>query len=149
MKIKDEDLIFGSFNERKVKLILDDIHPNDKVELNKDKFSTLDFKVTNNLGEIIHEYELKSRRIKSNTYQDLMFGENKLRHIEKKFKEKGGKYTILWLCTEDNVLLGWDWEEGTDEYTLRKGQNKKRNEKAKACVFVLRSDMYEIEHVDY
>tara|TARA_R110002072_G_scaffold698_3_gene5188 strand:+ start:1973 stop:2443 length:471 start_codon:yes stop_codon:yes gene_type:complete len=143
-----EDLQFGSTNEMYVKNILKDLHPNHKVLFHKGTFSTFDFKVVDSLGNIIHEYELKSRRIKSNTYDSLMFGENKLRYVEKKYREHGGNYTFLWYCCFDNVLLGWDWEKGTTEFNLGTGQNKLRNEKKKKCVYVPTANMYQIEYVD-
>ncbi len=143
-----EDLTFGSDNEMYVKNILQDLHPEHKVLFHKGIFSTFDFKIVDNLGNIIHEYELKSRRIKSNTYDSLMFGENKLRYVEKKYKKFGGNYTFLWYCCYDKVLLGWDWCNGSTEYNLGMGQNKLRNEKAKKCVYVPTANMYQIEYVD-
>lgn len=142
-----EDLKFGSANEMFVKSILSDLHPDHKVVFHKGRFSTFDFKVLDTLGNIIHEYELKSRRINSNTYPTLMFGENKLRYVEDKYKKYGGNYTFLWYCSFDKVLYGWDW--GKDcEYTLGMGQNKIRKEKAKKCVYVKTANMYRIEYVD-
>jgi len=141
-----EDLQFGSTNEMYVKNILKDLHPNHKVLFHKGTFSTFDFKVVDSLGNILHEYELKSRRIKSNTYDSLMFGENKLRYVEDKYEKHGGNYTFLWYCCFDNVLLGWDWEKGTTKFNLGMGQNKIRNEKAKKCVYVKTTDMYEIKY---
>lgn len=141
-----EDLQFGSTNEIYVKNILKDLHPNHKVLFHKGTFSTFDFKVVDSLGNIVHEYELKSRRIKSNTYKTLMFGENKLRYVENKYEQYGGNYTFLWYCCFDNVLLGWDWEKGSAEFNLGMGQNKIRNEKAKKCVYVKTTDMYEIKY---
>jgi len=141
-----EDLTFGSANEMFVKQILTDMHPEHKVVFHKGTFSTFDFKVVDSLGNIVHEYELKSRRINSNTYPTLMFGENKLRYVEDKYDKYGGKYTFLWFCCFDNVLLAWDWEKDTEEYTLGLGQNKLRNEKKKKCVYVKTSNMYQIEY---
>ena len=143
-----EDLTFGSANEMYVKNILQDLHPEHKVLFHKGTFSTFDFKIVDTLGNIVHEYELKSRRIKSNTYDSLMFGENKLRYVEKKYKKCGGNYTFLWYCCYDKVLLGWDWCKGTTEYNLGTGQNKMRNEKKKKCVYVPTANMYQIEYVD-
>ena len=126
-----EDLQFGSTNEIYVKNI-----------------DAKDFVVLDSLGNVVHEYELKSRRIKSNTYKTLMFGENKLRYVENKYEQYGGNYTFLWYCCFDKVLLGWDWCKGTTEYNLGIGQNKVRNEKPKKCVYVPTANMYEIEYVD-
>ena len=90
-----EDLTFGSTNEMYVKSILQDLHPEHKVLFHKGTFSPFDFKIVDNLGTIVHEYELKSRRIKSTTYDSLMFGENKLRYVEDKYKKTGGEYTFF------------------------------------------------------
>ncbi len=143
-----EDLKFGSTNEMLVKNILRDLHDDHRVLFHKGTFSPFDFVVLDSLGNVVHEYELKSRRIKSNTYDSLMFGENKLRYVEAKYKEHGGNYTFLWYCCFDKVLLAWDWEKGTTEYTLGMGQNKVRNEKKKKCVYVDTANMYQIEYVD-
>ena len=143
-----KDLEFGSTNEMYVKNILKDLHSDHKVLFHKGQFSTFDFKVVDSLGNILHEYELKSRRIKSDTYDSLMFGENKLRYVENKYEKYGGNYTFLWYCCFDKVLLGWDWKKGSTDYNLGMGQNKYRNEKAKKCVYVDTANMYQIEYVD-
>lgn len=143
-----EDLKFGSGNEMFVKGILKDMYPENRVLFHKGKFSIFDFKVVDSLGNILHEYELKSRRIKSNTYPTLMFGENKLRYVEDKHMKYGGNYTFLWYCCYDKVLYGWDWKKGTTQFTLGMGQNKKRKEKMKKCVYVKTANMYKIEYVD-
>ena len=65
---------------------------------------------------------------------------------QKKYEKHGGKYTFLWYCCFDNVLLGWDWEKGSTDYNLGMGQNKIRNEKAKKCVYVDTANMYEIKY---
>jgi len=141
------DLKFGSANEMYVKEILTDLHPDHHVLFHEKKFSIFDYKVLDNHGDIIHQYELKSRRINSNTYPTLMFGENKLRYVEEEYEKRGGNFTFLWYCSFDEVLMAWDWKKGTKEFTLGKGQNKVRREKAKACVYIKTADMYQIEYV--
>tara|TARA_R110002012_G_scaffold55504_1_gene141676 strand:- start:72 stop:539 length:468 start_codon:yes stop_codon:yes gene_type:complete len=141
-----EDLTFGSINEMFVKQILSDMHEDHKVLFHKGTFSPFDFVVVDSLGNVVHEYELKSRRIKSTTYDSLMFGENKLRYVEDKYNKHGGNYTFLWYCCFDRVLLAWDWEKGITDYKLGMGQNKVRKEKAKKCVYVPTANMYEINY---
>ena len=145
-KANDEDLEYGKQHEILIKEMLEDMYAGTEyiVEFHSWKFSSFDFKILDKNNKIVHEYELKSRRIKSNTYPTLMFGETKLNYAKSQYKKRGGRFTFLWWCEIDETLLSWEWTPKSLDYILALGQNKIRHEKKKKCVYVPVSSMTEI-----
>lgn len=142
--LRNSDVNIGKLNEKRILEHLEIIYKNTnlKVVMFKEKYNPFDYKVVNKNGQIVHQYELKSRNIKSNTYPTLMFGLNKLKYVEQNHKlNPDCKFTFLWWCLEDNKLLSWDWGKNIDNYTLGKGQNVKRGDNIKDCVFVETKNM--------
>ena len=138
------DVKFGKQNEVYILEYLQGIYnkTNLKVEMFEDRFSPFDFKIVDENGIIVHQYELKSRNIKSYSYPTLMFGLNKLKYVEKYNKTNPDcKFTFLWWCLQDNKLLSWDWVKDEEQYTEGKGQNVKRGDNIKDCVFVETKNM--------
>ena len=133
-----DDLKFGKANELVIKEMLDDMYYGTefRVEIQKWEYSSFDYKVIDKNDKIVHHYELKTRRIKSNQYPTLMFGSTKLDYAINNYKKNGGRYTFLWHCTIDNKLMGWEWNPLVKDYINGFGQNKVRNEREKKCIHV-------------
>jgi hypothetical protein len=142
----NEDLEFGHNNELFVKEMLNDMYADTeyRVEFNKWKFSSFDYKVLDKNNKIVHQYELKSRRISSNQYPTLMFSESKLNYAMKQYKKYGGRFTFLWYCVKDNKILEWEWNPNVKDYINGVGQNKVRHEPEKKCIHVSTDLMTEI-----
>ena len=133
-----EDIEFGKQNEIYIKEMLEDMYADTEfhVEFHSWKYSSFDFKILDKNNKIVHEYELKSRRIKSDQYPTLMFGETKLNYAKSQYKKRGGRFTFLWYCVKDNKILEWEWNPDIKDYENGYGQNKIRHEKIKKCIHV-------------
>ena len=142
----DLDLEFGKANELIIKGMLDDLYSETefRVEFHKWKYSSFDYKVLDKNNKIVHQYELKSRRISSTQYPTLMFSESKLNYAMKQYKQNGGRYSFLWYCVKDNKILEWEWNPNVKDYINGVGQNKVRHEKEKKCIHVSTDLMTEI-----
>ena len=141
-----EDLKFGLKHEAIIKKMLEDMYSdtNYKVEYHSWKFSSFDFKIVDENNNIVHEYELKTRRIKSTTYPTLMFGETKLNYAKSQYKKRGGRFSVLWYCINDKKLLEWEWNPNIKDYENGYGQSKLRHEKEKKCIHISTDIMTEI-----
>ena len=133
-----EDIEFGKQNEIYIKEMLEDMYADTEfhVEFHSWQYSSFDFKILDKNNKIVHEYELKSRRIKSDQYPTLMFGETKLNYAKSQYKKRGGRFTFLWYCVKDNKILEWEWNPDIKDYENGYGQNKIRHEKIKKCIHV-------------
>ena len=146
MVFDNEDLIFGKANELIIKEVLDKIYKDTeyRVEFNTWKYSSFDYKIVDKNNKVVHQYELKSRRIKSDQYPTLMFSEYKMNYAIKEYAKNGGRYSFLWYCVEDNKILSWEWNPKLKDYINGFGQSKLRHEKAKKCIHVSTDLMTEI-----
>ena len=144
--ISNLDLEFGKKNELIIKQMLDDLYYDTeyRVEFNTWKFSSFDYKVLDKNNKIVHQYELKTRRIKSDQYQTLMFSENKLNYAKKQYEKSGGRFTFLWYCVKDGKILEWEWNPNVKDYINGFGQSKIRHEPEKKCIHVSVDLMTEI-----
>ena len=136
--ISNLDLEFGKKNELIIKQMLDDLYYDTeyRVEFNTWKFSSFDYKVLDKNNKIVHQYELKSRRIKSDQYPTLMFSESKLNYAKKQYEKTGGRFTFLWYCVNDGKILEWEWNPNVKDYINGVGQSKIRHEPEKKCIHV-------------
>jgi len=131
-KRKDEQL--GAIGEIKTFDFLGKNYKNIRKYL--DKYSIKDYYLVDNKENTIHEYELKTRRVKHNTYPSVVFGLNKYNHSLEQLK-KNIKQTYLFKC--EDGLYGWeltDPEKQKDEFYFGKICNKKRNDKEHPAVFI-------------
>tara|TARA_R110001599_G_scaffold7596_1_gene36891 strand:+ start:659 stop:1132 length:474 start_codon:yes stop_codon:yes gene_type:complete len=148
---KKSDLIWGLENEKIVFEYIEALHPNEDVYFFRNKYNEFDFFVLNSDKEIIHEYELKSRRkINFHTHEDLMFGANKKDYADEKLKlNPNCKFTVMWYLTAVDEVYFWNYydsEKQKHQYEIRLGWNG--NEKRVPCVFVKTQFMTQLELYD-
>lgn len=131
-KRKDEQL--GAIGEIKT---FDFLGKNNKnIRKYLDRYAIKDYYLVDKEGKTIHEYELKTRRVKHNTYPSVVFGLNKYNHSLKQLK-KNIRQTYLFRC--EDGLYGWelkDVEEQKDEYYFGNISNRARNDKEHPAVFI-------------
>jgi len=148
-----KDLGFGKRNEKRVWEYLRDYYDGLGLDVDvyffKHKYARFDYYVKDrNTNEIIHEYELKSRRdITIDSYNDIMFGENKKIYADKKLRINPNlKFTILWWLDKSQKLYWWDYgvDTNSNEYSIRYGRNRK--ETPKMCVYVKTKYMNTFEY---
>lgn len=103
-----------------------------------DKFNVKDYYLNDDEGNLIKEWEVKTRRIKHNQYPTLVFGLNKLKHSLKMIKEDV-EQTYLFNCIDG--LYKWDFKDyktqkANKEFYLGTIANKKRNDKTHDAVHI-------------
>lgn len=106
------DLKLGARGEKLFSKYFNNNYEN-KIVKTKNKFEEYDFDVYDD-DEKVGYWELKTRRIKSDTYNSLMFGLNKLQKIEKHQDKLSCR--IYFLCFDK--LMYWEC------YDVRGKQNK-------------------------
>lgn len=86
----------------------------DKIKKTKNKFEEYDFDIYDDKGKKTGYWELKTRRIASDTYTSLMFGLNKLEKLEQHQKDLNVR--VYFLCYDK--LCYWECDD------IRGKQNK-------------------------
>ena len=123
-KCKDER--FGREGEDEVLKILQNKYGNVKKYMSK--YCEMDYYITNEKGDVIHEFEVKTRRVNHDKYPSLVFGFNKYERSVNAL-ECGIKSTFLWNCRDG--LFFWDLHDPiqqSDEFYFGTIRNIKRND---------------------
>tara|TARA_R110002072_G_C7704108_1_gene513446 strand:+ start:15 stop:458 length:444 start_codon:yes stop_codon:yes gene_type:complete len=134
-KQKSEDLKFGKINEEHIFKLLNKKN-NNKIKKYTYKYNIFDFYETDKNNIIIKEYELKSRTIRHNQYDSLVFGLNKFEYSIKQLKNNI-EQIYLFFCTDG--LYYWKLEDETkqkNEFYFGMISNRKRNDRSHEAVFI-------------
>ena len=103
---QQNDISLGEKGEIKFLEYFNDNYENKLVK--KDfKFSVYDFDVYDEEDNLIGVFELKTRRIKSNSYDTIIFGKNKLKKFRKLTKE-GLVCRVYFLFLDILDYFHWD-----------------------------------------
>ena len=92
------------------------------------KYCEMDYYITNEKGDVVHEFEVKTRRVNHDRYPTLVFGFNKYERSVNAL-ECGIKSTFLWNCRDG--LFFWDLYDPiqqSDEFYFGTIRNIKRND---------------------
>ena len=134
-KQKSKDLQLGRIGEEEVFKKLVELYGKGMKKY-MSKYCVKDFYLTNEKGDVTHEWELKTRRVESNKYPSTVFGYNKFEHSIKALKG-GVKQTYLFNFTDG--LYSWDlYNEETqkEEFEIGVCANRKRYDKEHKAVYV-------------
>lgn len=134
-KQKNEDLKFGKKNEEYIFNLLNKKN-NNKIKKYTYEYNIFDFYEEDENNKKIKEYELKSRTIKHNQYDSLVFGLNKFEYSIKQLKNNI-EQIYLFYCTDG--LYYWKLEDEIkqkNEYYFGMISNRKRNDKSHQAVFI-------------
>lgn len=127
--LKNDDMKFGNMNEETILKYLRNTISN-KIFKYKNKYSLMDYYQKDDNDNIIAEFELKSRRIKHNQYESLIFGQNKFNNSVKQI-DKNIKQIYLFNCVDG--LYKWELTNPTlqkEEYYFTMCGNYRRNDKS-------------------
>ena len=140
----------GDFGEKKEKTTLEELR--DKINPNIQKydyaFNVMDYYLKDDKGDIICEYEVKSRRVRHDFYPTAVFGMNKMNHSVRQLK-KGVKQIYLfnyidglfrWDCEDPYGKQKDEWEEGTIS-------NDRRNDKVHKAVHIPHENLKRVSYI--
>ena len=134
-KQKSKDFQLGREGEEQVFKRLQELY-GDRVKRYMSRYCVKDFYLVNEKGDVIHEWELKTRRVKSNTYPSTVFGHNKFEHSVKALRG-GVKQTYLFNFVDG--LYSWelyDEEVQKKEFEIGICANRRRYDKEHKAVYV-------------
>ena len=134
-KQKNKDLQLGREGEQQVFKKLQELYGGN-VKKYMSKYCVKDFYLTNEKGDVVHEWELKTRRVESNKYPSSVFGYNKFEHSLKALKG-GVKQTYLFNFTDG--LYSWelyDEKAQSQEFEIGIIANRKRYDREHKAVYV-------------
>jgi len=126
--LKNADQKFGNTNEKNILKLLND-NISDNIRQYTNYYSIMDYYDTDENENIIAEYELKSRRIKHNQYNSLIFGKNKFDKSITQL-EKNIKQIYLFNCIDG--VYKWELTDAVKqqgEYYFSMNGNYARNDK--------------------
>tara|TARA_R110000803_G_scaffold207306_1_gene275165 strand:- start:1010 stop:1489 length:480 start_codon:yes stop_codon:yes gene_type:complete len=130
-----KDMKFGFSAEISVLQKLKEKYGNN-IKKYEDFYSKMDYYLVNDNGDVIRNFELKSRRVKFGQYPSLCFNGSKFVSMKDNLNKYAIPTTILFNLT--NGLYMWDYttKTKTSEYFIGEIANCKRNDKKMDAVFV-------------
>jgi len=134
-KQKSKDFKLGYEGEEQVFKRLQELY-GDKVKKYESRYCVKDFYLVNEKGDVIHEWELKTRRVESNTYPSTVFGHNKFEHSIKALR---GDVKQTYLFNFVDGLYSWelyDEEVQKEEFEIGICANRRRYDKEHKAVYV-------------
>lgn len=132
---KIQDLKLGANGEEKVLEILNKKFKS-CVKKYHSKYCEMDYYIQNQKGDVIQEWELKTRRVNHNQYPSLVFGRNKYEKSLIALKN-GVKQTYLFNCNDG--LYYWNFSDEVkqkDEFYFGTICNQRRRDKEHDAVFI-------------
>lgn len=130
-----KDMKFGFSGEKDVFKKLKEQY-GDNIKKYEDFYNKMDYYLVNDNGDIIRNFELKSRRVKFGQYPSLCFNGSKFNLMKDNLNKYAIPTTILFNLTDG--LYKWDYNNKTtsSEYFAGEIANQKRNDKRMDAIFV-------------